>query len=64
MLPPPMPIAPAIPVPAQQLHEQRSKRFVQDAITDFHRGGITRKQLADAISDEDAYDFGHWKRKI
>lgn len=68
-MPPPMPgpapgigAAPPIAPTAQGLHEARATKFIHDAIQDFHRGGITRGQLAEAAAAQDAYDYGAWKK--
>jgi|SRR5271166_3418769 len=59
---PPPPMAAAAPPSAQALHETQSKKFLHDAIADFHRGGITRGQLAEAVAAQDAYDYVAWKK--
>jgi len=60
--PPPLPAALPQP-PAEAVHRKRSEAFAHAAIADFMKGGITRQQLADALADHEAYDYGHWKRE-
>lgn len=66
-IPPPVPAAPQIPAlgaampPADHIHHAKSQAFAHAAVASFIKGDITRKQLVEALSDEDAYDFKAWK---
>jgi hypothetical protein len=53
-IPPPMP-------PADHIHHAKSQAFAHAAVASFVKGEITRKQLADALSDDEAYDWKAWK---
>jgi hypothetical protein len=46
---------------AEDVHRQKQDAFLRQAIADFHRGGITRAQLAEAVGAHDAYDYKAWK---
>ena len=46
---------------ADDIHRQKTDAFLRNAIADFHRGGITRGQLAEAVGAHDAYDYKAWK---
>ena len=61
--PPPPPVAPPMMQHADAAHHAKAQQFAHAAIADFIKGGITRQHLADALADQDAYDYPNWKKQ-
>jgi hypothetical protein len=59
MMPPPPAAIPSMA--AEEVHRKKQDHFLNQAIADFHKGGITRAQLAEAVGAHDAYDYKAWK---
>ena len=71
--PPPLPVAPgpAMGRPAamggaqqhaEAQHRKRADDFARAAIVAFLAGKITRKHLAEALAQDDGYDFPAWAK--
>jgi hypothetical protein len=55
--------APAPSLHAEEVHRRRSDQFAHAAISSFIKGEITRQHLADALADQEAYDWQTWREQ-